>query len=513
MAKKSRPARGAAAPKPLSPSGRSAGTVLVIDDSPSSLKRTAGLLGGAGYEVITAVNGLDGVRRVFQDSPDLVVCDVVMPELNGYQVCRLLKNDATVSHIPIILLTSLGEERDRFWGTQAGAESYVVKKNADVELVPVAADVLASTRIAAHYSGGIFYVSDAELDDSAIKSRVSFLLDKLLFEQTLENEGRRLGHHIHNRDRFIGEFLGLVRRLVAYERAGLLIKDRLAADFYLDADGPISTAARKRLLERAVRDSGNMRLFDHHRVLYVRGSETSPGEAPPADPAGPPEASVACCRIASENEYLGSLVLERGAGSPFPEDALAVLHLLRRTVTTSVKLMLLYEENRWLSVVDPLTQLYNRRYFMEHFESQYRQFMRYKTSLALLFIDIDNFKLVNDTYGHHVADMVLTQVAEILRASARTVDLVARVGGEEFVVMLPQTPVDGGKVLAERLRDKVERFPFGNEGDPIRVTISIGVAAFTAEMRDAQALLDRADRAMYEAKLAGKNRVVVKAPG
>jgi len=200
-------------------------------------------------------------------------------------------------------------------------------------------------------------------------------------------------------------------------------------------------------------------------------------------------------------------VLERPAQTPFTQDTLAILHLLRRTATTSVKLMLLYEENRWLSVIDPLTQLYNRRYFMEHFESQYRQFQRYKTALTLLFIDIDNFKLVNDTYGHQVADMVLVQLAEILRGSVRTVDLAARIGGEEFVVMLPQTPLAGGQVLAERLRGKVERFHFGKEGDPVRVTISIGVAALSEGVRDAQALLERSDQAMYQAKQAGKNRV------
>ena len=99
--------------------------------------------------------------------------------------------------------------------------------------------------------------------------------------------------------------------------------------------------------------------------------------------------------------------------------------------------------------------------------------------------------------------------SEILSTSVRTVDLTARIGGEEFIVMLPQTALDGGQMLAERLRSKVERFSFGKEGEPVRATISIGVATLSEDVRDAQALLDRTDRAMYQAKLAGKNRVFV----
>jgi len=481
-------------------------TLLVIDDSPASLKKTCEILTAAGHQVITAPNGLAGIRRVFKDTPAAVICDVVMPELNGYQLCRLLKNDATVAHIPVILLTSLGEERDRFWGAQAGAAHYVIKNSADAELPRVVAEVLAPMQDRAHASDATLDVSQIDLGDSAIKSKVSFLLEKLLFEQTLENEGRRLSHFIHSRDRFAAELFQLVARLVTYERAALLLKDRVAADLFLDSAEPVPAASEKLLLERAVQDSGNLELLGHHRVLFVRGRAAVASE----DPASQPEPTIVSCRIASDTEYLGSLVLERAADALFTEDSVNILQLLARTISMTVKLMLLYEENRWLSVVDPRPGLYTRRYFMEHFEDHFRQFKRYHSVASLLFLDIDGFKLINDTHGHHVADMVLVQLAELLRTSVRTVDLPARLGGEEFVVLLPQTPAERGKILAERLRQKVEHYPFGHESESIKVTVSIGVSEFAEAMREAQELLNRADRAMYEAKLGGKNRVVVK---
>lgn len=186
-----------------------------------------------------------------------------------------------------------------------------------------------------------------------------------------------------------------------------------------------------------------------------------------------------------------------------------MLHLVSRNVAMTVKLMLLYEENRWLSITDPLTHLFNRRYFLSHFEQQFEQFSRYGAAASLLFLDIDNFKLINDTFGHNAADMVLAQLAELITRSVRKVDVVARVGGEELAVLLPQTPACNAAILAERLRVAVDARAFGTDSQPIHVTVSIGVAEFTASTRSAAALIDRADQAMYEAKRRGKNCVVV----
>ncbi len=486
-------------------------TVLVVDDSATSLASTAELLRRAGYTALTARNGFDGIRSLYRDAPDALICDVVMPELNGYQLCRLVKNDPTVAHIPVILLTSLGEERDRFWGSQAGADRYIVKKNAATELPPALAEALSATPTTAHYSGALYYVTQHELDDQAIKSRVGFLLDKLLFEQTLVNQARRLAGLIHHRDRFVNEFMTLVANLIHFDQAGLLIKHPVVSDFYVDSAAPVSQTTVRRLLEMAVRDSQDMRLFERHRLSFLRAGAVATQPAPEIDEDAPSCAQL-ICRIESEGHYLGTLVLERRDAARFTADTQAVIDLLARTVAMSVQLMLLYEENLWLSMTDPLTQLHNRRYFLEHFESQFRQFHRYHVPAALLFIDIDNFKLLNDTYGHNVGDLVLVQLADNLRASVRTVDLVARLGGEEFVILLPQTTAERAQILAERLRAQVAAFQFGPTTEPLSMTVSIGISEFDAQMRSAQELLDRADQAMLEGKRRGKNRVVLAPP-
>ena len=487
---------------PMSRRRRGKGLVLVIDDSRAAVTHTQEMLEEAGYSVTTASNGIEGIRAAYREIPNLIVCDVVMPDINGYQLCRLAKNDAAIAHIPIVLLTSLAEERDRFWGTKAGADRYVVKRDAEDTLLNAIAELIASSHHGGHYSGTMFYVSATEMDDSAIKSKVSFLLDKLLFEQTLVNEARKLAVWVHQRDRLVAELVKLLTRLVNYDRLGLLLREQFSTSFYVSAAGGSSPASRKRMLELAVRELGDMRALDQAQIVLL-APETTPsrgGEEPPR------EDCVLVHTIKHEKEVLGVIVLERQADA-FNQPVIAMLRLLLRDVALVVKLLYLYEESRWLSVTDSLTKVYNRRYFMDIFQQQYEQFQRYRTPCSLLFLDIDNFKLINDTYGHNIGDVVLQQTADILRRSIRKVDLLSRFGGEEFTVLLPQTSATNALILATRIRAEIERYPYGSTTDPIRVTASLGVAELDETSRSPLELLDRADRAMLNAKTKGKNRV------
>jgi two-component system cell cycle response regulator len=487
---------------PMSRRRRGKGLVLVIDDSRASVSHTQEMLEEAGYSVTTASNGIEGIRAAYREIPDLIVCDVVMPEINGYQLCRLAKNDAAIAHIPIILLTSLAEERDRFWGTKAGADRYVVKRDAEETLLSAVGDLIASSHLGGHYSGTMFYVSATEMDESAIKSKVSFLLDKLLFEQTLVNEARKLAAWVHQRDRLVAELVKLLMRLVNYDRLALLLREQFTTSLYVSAPAGSSPASRKRMLELAVRELGEMRALDQAQIILL-APETSPsrsGEDPPRDDC------VLVYPITHEKEVLGVIVLERQSEA-FNQPVTAMLRLLMRDVALVVKLLYLYEESRWLSVTDSLTKVYNRRYFMDIFQQQFEQFQRYRTPCSLLFLDIDNFKLVNDTYGHNTGDVVLQQTADILRRSIRKVDLLSRFGGEEFTVLLPQTTVANAVILAKRIRAEIEQFPYGSTSDPMHVTASLGVAELDETTRSALDLLDRADHAMLNAKAKGKNRV------
>jgi diguanylate cyclase (GGDEF)-like protein len=154
---------------------------------------------------------------------------------------------------------------------------------------------------------------------------------------------------------------------------------------------------------------------------------------------------------------------------------------------------------------DPLTNLLNKRYFLERLDSELRFADRHNTAVALLLLDLDHFKRINDTRGHRAGDAALIHVSTLVSRSVRDEDVVARFGGEELVVILRATPLERAMVLAERLRKRIERSPCPHDGHPIAVTVSIGVAATPATTT--AELIDAADRAMYRAKRAGRNRV------
>ncbi|MDP3046905.1 MAG: GGDEF domain-containing protein [Chloroflexota bacterium] len=167
----------------------------------------------------------------------------------------------------------------------------------------------------------------------------------------------------------------------------------------------------------------------------------------------------------------------------------------------------LYAEVQQLAVVNELTGLYNRRGLVQFGEREFTRSARFARPLSALMIDLDHFKTVNDTYGHAAGDRVLRQVADCLRSKARSVDILARYGGEELLLLLPEADLAQATQVAERLRLVIERTSVLVDGEQVRVTASAGVAALTSDTPDLASLIARADSAVYQAKQAGRNRV------
>lgn len=169
---------------------------------------------------------------------------------------------------------------------------------------------------------------------------------------------------------------------------------------------------------------------------------------------------------------------------------------------------LYHEEIYRLSTVDGLTQIFNKRYFLETLERELSRARRYDRPLALVMFDIDHFKMCNDNFGHRAGDFVLRQVADVVRERARKVDVLARYGGEEFAMILPEIDIRGATQLSEKIRGMIEESRFMFEGRHIPVTISIGVAELTQEIATYDDLIKRADARLYKAKQSGRNCVV-----
>jgi diguanylate cyclase (GGDEF)-like protein len=212
--------------------------------------------------------------------------------------------------------------------------------------------------------------------------------------------------------------------------------------------------------------------------------------------------------LGTEDEHVGSLLIYPSPGRPFTEDEGHLAHWLAAQASVALENARLHRAVEQQAITDDLTGLANRRRFSESLSLEVSRAVRFGGSLALVLADLDDFKRVNDLYGHQVGDDVLRRFADLMRESVREFDLAVRHGGEEFAVLLPGTDLEGGVRLAERLGDALRAALFvSHGGDAFAVTSSFGVSAFP-ESRSADQLMLAADRALYRAKKEGKNRVV-----
>jgi diguanylate cyclase (GGDEF)-like protein len=238
-----------------------------------------------------------------------------------------------------------------------------------------------------------------------------------------------------------------------------------------------------------------------------------PGQLRPG-PDEPDRGSVIAVPLMGSGTVVGVLDLyDRRHADGFDERDLATIRTFASQATVAVDNVLLHEEAQRLSVTDGLTGLWNYRYFTMTVAKEIERSSRFGRPLALLMLDLDHFKKVNDTLGHQRGDAVLVELAARVRAEVRDVDTVARYGGEEVVVVLPETDAAGAAQAAERICDAVRRDAFGEPGQvPVEVTVSVGAAVFPAHGGDAADLLRCADEALYEAKRTGRDTWRVATP-
>jgi diguanylate cyclase (GGDEF)-like protein len=249
----------------------------------------------------------------------------------------------------------------------------------------------------------------------------------------------------------------------------------------------------------------------------VAGTVAANGRAmvlasPAGNGAGEPAATTqVSVPLLAQGRVLGVLSLyDREDGEPFTLADAEALTAFAVQAAVAIENVQLHAEAERLSVTDPLTGAWNYRYFERRFEQEIERSRRFGRVLALLMLDIDHFKLVNDRFGHQRGDEVLVEFRNRVTGSVRDIDTFARYGGEEFVLILPETNLEGGLAVAEKLRVATHRTPFCDDG--IRLTVSIGVACFPEHATATEELLRAADEALYEAKLQGRDRVVTAGP-
>jgi len=480
-------------------------SVLLVDDSPLVLKMLSAFLKKNGYQVMTAMDGLEAIEKVYNEPPEIILLDIMMPKMNGYQVCRLLKNDEQTKYIPIIMFTSKDKPIEKFWGLQTGADAYVTKDIAYDQLLQVITELLEKVKDRKHKE--IKPEHPITLIDILLKT--NDLLDKKLYEVTIINRITTLARNIHTYKEIINDVLAILYELINYQLAAVFVTDVDSGTLFVKSD---LYPHKEDLIE-----------LEHFCLsqFQVQGSEIPPQVESVI--LAPEDAKEAKIITDAESFYLfhsksedkenvgGGFIFYGETIQDLSENEKAILELILEHAFVVVENAYLYEKIRLKSLTDELTGLYNRRYFFERLKEEYERTKRYSESeFSVIMLDIDHFKRINDTYGHMAGDIVLKKLARIMKNSIRSTDIVARFGGEEFIFLLPQTPLKGGVVFAERLRKTVETCKFKALEYEIPVTISIGVSSYNNQLPyTVDDIIKNTDEALYQAKEKGRNRVCV----
>lgn len=476
--------------------------ILLVEDSKIQLAALQMVFKKEGFDILTAQNGLEGVSSAIMEKPDIIISDILMPELNGYQLCRLLKNDKQTSHIPIILLTGLDQKQDQFWGMRAGADRYILKSSDFSGLKETVKQLLKEAFQDAEDIEKSQLTGGKSVDGHSIKSSVNQLLDKLLFESTLSGEARKLANFINDRDGLLKETADLVHSLVDYSCFCLCLLSPKQIRLFYDLKHPLPEEEINK-----IKDSMSDIFFDtisekkEVKTVFIKDS------IKPDNLSRNKIVSKLTAPLNIHNERIGCISIHAVRQNAFSHESENILHLLANDFSMVFELLLLYDKTMELSITDGLTSLYNKRYFLDYFEREFARAKRYNHKLSLIIADVDHFKSVNDTHGHLQGDSILKEVGLILKKNVRKADFPARYGGEEFVIVTPNTDLNGAGILSEKIREIVGSHDFEGKKDPMKITISLGVASMNGGTADKLGLIKFADEALYEAKNKGRNRV------
>ncbi len=448
--------------------------VLVVDDILPNVKLLEAKLASEYYDVLTATSGPEALEKVKRDGPDIVLLDVMMPGMDGFEVCREIKSDPSYAHIPVVMVTALTDAADRVRGLEAGADDFLSKPLNDTALM---ARVRSLVRL------------KMTVDEWRVRENTATQLGVVDKGGTAMNEPVENARILvvddqdYDSEKFI-ETLKVDNDIVEVVKTG-----PEAMECVIGQDYDLMVIS----LNLASEDG--LRLCSH-----IRSSERS--------------RSVPILMVAGEDDMSRiAHGLEIGAHDYIlrPVDRNELLARVRTQIRRKrfqERLRSTYEISLSMALTDSLTGLYNRRYFEVHLQKLLQKNETSRKSLGILMIDIDHFKSVNDTYGHAVGDDILKEFSERLQDKLRGFDMVARLGGEEFVALLPDVSNEMAHIVAERLRSAIAEKPFTCKVPDGSLTITASIGGTIVEKgttADPDQAMKQADDSLYKAKNEGRN--------
>ncbi|MCP4395877.1 MAG: diguanylate cyclase [bacterium] len=463
--------------------------ILVVDDTRDNLRLLSNILSEKGYQVRPVSQGSRAISAAQSKVPDLILLDIMMPEMNGYQVCQALKADERTCDVPIIFISALNETFDKVKGFSMGGVDYITKPFQTEEVL---------ARVETHLS--------------------------------LRNMQERLKAHNHR--------LALLNRMsyelqmCRTEEESYQVLSRICEQLFPGIPGALLILDTEQASLESVASWGTRSAdvqplgIDELDMVYNDGSRSidHPEAGRISSRIGySPDHTVLYAPIGTGDELLAMLAfyLAEGEESEFQindwEESAQSEHLLMIQLAEHYALALvnlkLRETLRQESIRDPLTNLYNRRHMEAALSREAYRVKRRGTSIAIIMCDVDHFKNFNDTYGHEAGDVVLRELGKLMQKSIREEDLACRYGGEEFLLIFSDITLDAAKERVEEFLQKVRAHKISYQVTHFRITISAGIALFPEHGPTIQDTVGAADAALYQAKNGGRNQAVLALPG
>lgn len=448
--------------------------ILVVDDLEPNVKLLEAKLLSEYYTVFTASSAKLGLEILAREKIDVVLLDVMMPEMDGFEACKLIKSNSETTHIPVVMVTALSDIEDRVKGLEAGADEFLTKPVNDTALFTRVKSLSRMKTVIdelklRNQTNSELGANVVDLKDNFVDNHILIIDDDVVQSKNISKNLVKLTSNI----KVISDPAEVDIINESY------IPDVVIISNQLEAIDPLRLAVQLRAKEILRYSSLVLMTEDDDLKLVVKGMELG------------------------MNDYFNY---------PIDENELQArikTQLRRKKYQDSLRSDL--EQSVNLSVKDGLTGLYNRRYFDIHLANLIKNHVPSKGSLVLMMLDIDYFKKVNDTYGHQAGDEILKGFAALLKNTLKVTDLLARYGGEEFVVVLSYTSEENGLMVAERIRSSLEAHSFKVTGtdELLKKTTSIGVSVFQPGQTEHE-LIENADKALYESKETGRNKVTLK---
>lgn len=450
--------------------------VLVVDDLEPNVKLLEAKLRAEYFDVLGAYSGAEAIEIAMREQPDIILLDVMMPGMDGFEACRRLKAAPETMHIPIVMVTALDQQADRIAGLEAGADDFLTKPVEDVALFARVRSLsrlkMMTDELRARYATGkgLGVVDNIELNAQIKQCRI-FIID--------DNEDQ------------------VERIRVAIEPGGHLVEHESDGDKALERAR--SEEVDLFIVNLSLEESDPLRLCSSIRSM----EETRLTPILAVVRQGDTRKLVRALEI-GVNDYLTRPV-DRNELT-----ARVTTQLRRKSYVDQLRSS--FQASLEMAVTDQLTGLYNRRYLASHMSAMFDRAHWSGRPLSVMILDIDHFKQVNDNHGHDVGDRVIQQFAGRISNAVRGIDLACRYGGEEFLIAMPDTEMSFATVVAERLRQEIasDKFISDETGKELEITVSIGLASTEngPDEDSPQKLIKRADDALYIAKTGGRNRVI-----